>query len=79
MPSSDNKTPKGLQNLSAMNFGWTAGVGFFVCFGVGYWVDGHFGTGFRWTVVGFLAGISLMFYELWKVVKNLDKTPKKKK
>ena len=71
MPSPDN-TPKGLKNLSALNFGWTAGVGFFVCFGLGYWADQKFGTTFLWTITGFVAGILFMGYELWKVLQDLN-------
>jgi hypothetical protein len=66
------KTP-----LQAVSFGWTSGAGFFALFGLGYWADQKFGTGYLWTMVGFLAGAVFLIFELWKVLKSLNNDEQK--
>jgi hypothetical protein len=71
--------PKGLKDLSAISFGYTSAIGFFLCFGAGYWADQKFQTGYLWTLTGFVVGIALMFYELWKIIAKSNNTTKKNK
>ena len=71
--------PDGLKDLSAISFGWVSSVGFFVCCGAGYWADQKWHTGFQWTLVGVFVGISLVVYELWKILKNLNRSNTEKK
>ncbi len=78
MLSSNNK-PKGFKDFEALNFGYTSGVGFFVCFGAGYWADQKWHTDFNFTLLGLFLGICLIAFELWKIIQNLNDPKQKKK
>ena len=58
------------KNLPALNFGWTMVGEFLFCFFVGYFVDQKMATGYRWTLTGVGAGVLLIVYELWKILRN---------
>ena len=78
-PQSTSEQPKGLKDFSSLSFGAVSSIGFFVCVGIGYWADQKWQTNFRWTLVGVLFGISLVAYELWKIIRNLNDLSKLKK
>ncbi len=64
------------QNLSAISFGYTSAVGFFVFFGLGYWLDRKFATGYVWTLAGIFIGFVLLIYEVWKILRNINNKDK---
>ena len=70
---------KGVKDFEALNFGYTSGVGFFICVCVGYWADQRWQTGFRFTLIGMFIGVCLIAYELWKIIQNLNDPRQKKK
>ena len=78
MPSIDSK-PKRIKDLSALSFGYTSAVGFFICVGLGYWADQRFAGRGTWTLVGVLAGVLLIAVEIWKLVQNSSNSNQIKK
>ena len=73
---SPNDKPKRIKDLSALSFGYTSAVGFFICVGLGYWADQRFASKGVWTLVGVLAGVILIVSELWKLIQNQNKSSK---
>jgi hypothetical protein len=61
----------------SVNFGWTSAVGFFLFTGLGYWLDQKRGTEYIWTLSGVFVGMAFIFYELWKILRNLNNQSKK--
>ena len=74
-----NDKPKRIKDLNALSFGYTSGVGFFICVGLGYWADQRFAGKGVWTLVGVLAGIILIATELWKLIQNSNNSNQIKK
>ena len=77
MPPADG--PKRIRDLNALSFGYTSGVGFFICVGTGYWADQRFAGHGTWTLAGVLAGVRLIAVEIWKLVQNSSNSNKIKK
>ncbi len=53
-----------------LNFGWTMAGEFLFCFFVGYYADQKLGSGYVWTLTGMGAGVLLIVYELWKILRR---------
>ena len=66
-PEKKDPEPK---NSAALNFGWTMIGEFLFCFFVGYFADQKFGSGYKWTLTGVGAGVLLIAYELWKLIRR---------
>ena len=59
------------QPAIAFGTNFAAGMAFFTL--LGYWADRRTGGGTRWTLVGLFAGLFYGGYELWKVIRDLNR------
>ena len=62
-----NKETSPKNELSALGLGYTMRAAMIVFAGLGYWADKKSGGGYRWTLIGLLAGFFFGLYEAWKI------------
>jgi len=71
-----NKPQRGVdwrRYQSAIAFGTNFAVGMAVFTLLGYWADRWTGGGSVWTLTGLFAGLAYGGYELWKVIRDLNR------
>lgn len=52
------------------HFSWNLGVGFVVFFMIGFYADKHYGTGFKYTIIGLIVACVYFIYEVWKMMRS---------
>ena len=65
-----NSSPSSLGGQRGIGLAWSIPVLFAVYIGLGYWLGGLLGSRLAGALVGWLAGMGAVFYEIRKVLRN---------
>lgn len=75
MASRRNTPSERSRKFQAITFGYSFTAGMFVFTMIGYAIDKKLETGGGWTLAGMFMGLGYGFYELWKLIRMINRAP----